>query len=159
MAAPSYTPMQMPDGIFLCDGYQTMITFEADPDVSFWEITVQPPGIDGGEPVDSTNMYNQTWRTMCMRTLKTLTQCSGTAAYDPKVLPQLTALINVVNSITVHMPDGSKWLFWGALTSFEIEPHTEGEMPLVNWTITPTNQDPNTGTEEGPVYVPPTGTA
>lgn len=155
MAAPTETARQEPVGVHLCDGYRTQIAFAADPDVSFWEITVTPPGVDGGEPIDATTMLNNVWRTMCVRQLKSATSMTGTAAYDPQVLPQLVALVNVVTSITIHMPDGSKWLIWGALTNFEIQEHAEGTLPIANWTITPTNQDPSDGTEEGPVYVPP----
>lgn len=155
MAAPTFTERQEPQGVYLCDGYQTLIAFGADPDVSFWEISVTPPGADGGEPVDSTTMHNTTWRTMCVRHLKTLTPASGTAAYDPQVLTQLVNLINVVNAVTIHNPDGSAWVFWGALTGFELQERTEGGLPIANFTITPTNQDPSTGDEEGPVYVPP----
>lgn len=155
MAAPTPTDRQDPVGVYLCDGYQTLITFAADPDASFWEISVTPPGADGGEPVDGTTMHNETWRTMCVRHLKTLTPASGTAAYDPQVLPQLVNLINVVTSVTVHQPDGSSWTFWGALTQFTIQEHSEGSLPIANFTVTPTNMDPSDGSEAGPVYTPP----
>jgi hypothetical protein len=155
VSAPTFTERQEPVGVYLCDGHRTLISFAADPDVSFWEITVKPPGADGGEPIDSTTMHNNTWRTVCLRQLKTLTAATGTAAYDPQVLTQLVDLINNATSITVHNPDGSAWVFWGALTQFDVQDRAEGTLPIANFTVTPTNQDPTTGDEEGPVYVPP----
>ena len=154
MAAPSFTARVEPVGQYLTDGYQSLFTFAADPDVSFWEVTVKPPGAEGGDPIDTTTMHNSVWRTMALRQLKSLTEGSGTAAYDPQVLPQLTALINVLTSCTVHNPDGSAWVFWGGLTQFDVDERSEGGFPLANYTVTPTNMDP-LGNEEGPIYVPP----
>ena len=80
MAAPAITARTTPAGIMLKDGYSTKIAFAADPDVSFWEKTVKPPGIDGGDGIEQTTMHNSAYRTMRSRSLKTLTEASGKAA-------------------------------------------------------------------------------
>lgn len=155
---PTTTARQTPAGIILDDGFSTKIAFEADPDVSLWERTVTPPGVDGGDAIDITTMHNETWRTMSTRSLKTLTDSSFTALYDPAVYEQVIALINVETSVTLHFPDGSTYSFFGALRTFEPDEITEGEPPSATCTITPTNRDPATGAEAAPVLVSVAGT-
>lgn len=148
------TARATPVGTALDDGYQTLIAFAADPDVSFWEKTVTPPGIDGGDKIDTTTMHNTTWRTGAARALKTLTSSSITATYDPKVYDQIVALVNVETQITVHFPDGSTLDFYGYLKSFTPSEHSEGEQPECEIEIEPTNVNPSTGSEAGPTFTP-----
>lgn len=159
MAAPTSTARQTPVGIILGDGFSTKIAFARDPDVSFWEKTVGPPGIDGGEAIDQTTMHNVAWRTKSARTLKTLTDSSLTVAYDPNVYNNIIDnLINMAGSITVHFPDGSKLDFYGYLQSFEPDDLTEGEQPTATITIVVTNFDPVNRVEAGPVLTSVSGT-
>lgn len=158
MAAPSPTTRATPSGRKLDDGYQALITFAADTDVSFWEKTVQPPGIDGGDAIETTTMHNSTYRTMAARALKTLTQSALTVAYDPKVYPQIVALCNVETTITVKFSDGSTLAFYGYLRTFEPDSMEEGSQPEATINISPTNVDPSSGAEAGPVYTAGTGT-
>ena len=158
MAAPSVTARSAPVGIKLDDGYSTKIAFAADPDVSFWEKTVKPPGIDGGDAIDQTTMHNTAYRTSAARALKTLTDSSSTVAYDPAVYTQILALINVEGSITIHFPDGSTLAFYGFLKSFEVNDHTEGEQPEATISIVPTNFDPTNKVEAAPVLTSVAGT-
>lgn len=158
MSAPSTTARQTPTGLRLTDGFPTKIAFAADPDVSFWEMTVKPPGLDGGDAVNTTTMHNVTWRTMAPRQLVTLTDSSTTVAYDPDLYNQILALLNVVTSITVHFPDGSTLDFFGFLRKFEAQELKEGEMPQATVDIVPTNYDPVAGTEQAPVLTSAAGT-
>lgn len=158
MSAPATTTRQTPAGLRLTDGFPTKIAFAADPDVSFWEMTVKPPGIDGGDAVNTTTMHNTDWRTMAPRQLKTLTDSSTTVAYDPNIYNNILALINVVTSVTVHFPDGSTLDFWGYLRKFEPQELKEGEMPQASVDIVPTNYDPSAGTEQAPVLTSVPGT-
>jgi hypothetical protein len=158
MADPATTPRSDPVGIALKDGYQTLIAFAADPDVSFWEITVQPPGIEGGDPIDQTTMHNIDYRTMCPASLKTLTPVNVTASYDPDVLNQIESLINLNGSITIHFPDGSTTDFFGFLQTFEPGDNTENERPEATLTIVPSNWDPVNNVEAGPVTTSVPGT-
>lgn len=150
------TARTTPVGTKLNDGFSTQIAFAADPDVGFWERTVKPPGLDGGEPIDITTMFNTTYRTFAPRQLKTLTPITCTVAYDPAVFDQILALINVNGWITVHFPDTSTLDFVGFLKSFEPAENAEGNFPLATITIIPTNC--LAGTETAPDFSD-TGTA
>jgi hypothetical protein len=158
MGAPTVTARVDPPGIKLDDGHSTTFAFSADANVNLWEKTVTPPGIDGGDEIDTTTMHNNTWRTRAPRQLKTLTEMSCTCAYDPVVYTELLALINVRQSITVHMPDGSTVAFFGFLKNFEPGENSEGEQPTADVTIVPTNVDPDDGTEAAPVVASVAGT-
>jgi hypothetical protein len=104
-------------------------------------------------------MWNTTWRTRYARHLKTLTDCTGEAAYDPDCIPDLQTIINNVGGVTVHFADGSTLDFWGFLQKVDFSEHKEGEMPTLNYTIVPTNQDLATlGSTQGPVFTPAAGT-
>ncbi len=146
------TARQTPAGTALDDGFSTKIAFAADPDVSFWEKTVTPPGVEGGDAIEQTTMFNTAWRTFAARALKTLTDSSVTAAYDPKVYDQIIALINVEGLITVHFPDASTIDFYGFLKDFTPGENSEGEQPEADITIIATNINPSTGAEAAPVY-------
>ena len=148
MTAPVASVRVNPQGIKLDDGFPTFIVFAADPDVSLWEKTVKPPGLDGGDPIDTTTMLNDNLRTFASRSLKTMTPMTTTMAYDPKVFSQLLTLINVETTITVRFPNGDTLAFYGYLRSFEPNEISEGEQPTASVTIQPTNQDPTTGNEE-----------
>jgi hypothetical protein len=152
------TPRVTPGGIKLDDGYSTKITFAADTDVSLWEKTVKPPGIDGGDAIDTTTMHNTTYRTMASRALKTLTESSVKCAYDPDLYNQILALVNNETAITVTFPDGSTLAFWGYLRTFEPDDLTEGSQPEATVNISPTNVNPTTRAEEGPVLTSVAGT-
>ncbi len=158
MTAPSTTARGTPAGIKLDDGFSTKITFNRNPTVSFWEKTVKPPGLDGGDPVETTTMHNLVYRTKSPRSLKTMTESTTMVAYDPNVYPQIVELINKEGSITVRFPDGSTLDFYGYLQKFEPSDLKEGEQPEATVTIQTTNQDPITGVETPPVLTSVAGT-
>jgi hypothetical protein len=130
-----------PVGIHMDDGFSTKIAFSADANVSFWEKTVTPPGIDGGDAIDTTTMHNVTWRTMAARKLRTLTDSSITVMYDPWVFDQIVALVNIEQEVTVHFPNGDTLDFWGYLKSFTPGELVEGSPPEAEITIVCTNQN------------------
>lgn len=158
MAAPATTARSAPVGRYLQDGHSTKIAFAADPDISLWEITVKPPGIDSGDAIDITTMHNTTWRTMASRALKTLTESTLTFAIDPDVYNQANAIIGVEGAMTAHYPDGSTLDFYGFLKNIDPAEHKEGEMPVYSGTITPTNYDPVNRVEAAPVLTSVAGT-
>lgn len=158
MAAPSTTTRVAPNGVKLDDGFSTTIAFALDPDIAFFEKSVQPPGIDGGDAIETTTMHNTAWRTMSSRQLKTLTEISTTVAYDPAVYTQILSLINQEGSITIEFPDGSTLDFYGYLKSFEPSELQEGEQPEASISIVPTNWDPVNCVEAAPVLTSATGT-
>lgn len=157
MAAPSPTARTTPDGDMLRNGYQTLITFEAVADVDLWERTVTPPGFEGGDPIDTTTMFNAKYKTKAMQALIEMLQGGITCGYDPAALSatQIEALINVETTITVHFPDGSSWAFYGALRSATPNANANGTLPEMTVVFEVTNTDPSTGAEEDPVYTAP----
>jgi len=158
MAAPTLTARSTPLGIALADGYSTKIAFAADVDISFWEKSVSPPSLDGGDAIETSTMHNSTYRTFLARSLITLGETSITVAYDPDVYDEIIGIINVNTSISVHFPDGSTLTFYGYLRTFEPGDNTEGEQPEATITVQPTNYDPANNLEAGPVMVEATGT-
>tara|TARA_R110002020_G_scaffold376130_3_gene587309 strand:+ start:28544 stop:29023 length:480 start_codon:yes stop_codon:yes gene_type:complete len=159
MAAPTATPRVAPVGVNLGDGYQSKLTPAADTDVSFWEKSVTPFGMDGGEAVDTTTMHNTTYRTMAPRGLITSTALEMTAAYDPRVLDQIVALINVETTYSIEFPDGSDWAMFGFLRSFTPGALVEGTQPEATIVIEPTNWDSSNSVEAGPNWESSTGSA
>lgn len=145
---------QAPGGTRMDDGFSTLIALTGDPDISFWEKTVKPPGIDGGDAIETTTMHNVDWRSMAPRALKTLTDSDLTVAYDPAVYDQIVLQINVNQLITVHFPDGSELDFWGFLRVFEPQDNEEGSQPEATINLTPTNIDA-AGDEIAPNYKGP----
>ena len=157
MAAPTPTARSTPGGLKLKDGFSSMLTFAADSDIMLFEKSVQPPSLDGGEPVDTTTMHNTLYRTVAPRKLITLGSHTIKCAYDPKVYDQIIDIINDETTITVEFSDGSTLAYYGYLQKFEPEAMEEGTMPMANVTIVPTNIDAS-DVEAGPVMNEVSGT-
>lgn len=133
------------------DGFPTTIAFEEAPAVEFYEKEVSPPGMEGGGANDITTMQNTAWRTRSPKQLKTLSECTLVAAYDPVVYNDIVAMMNVNQEITITFPDDSILVFWGWLDVFKPNRLVEGEQPTAEVTIIPSNLDAG-GSEIAPVY-------
>lgn len=151
MAAPTVTARVIPAGGPLPDGYQSFLTFSMDPNIEVWEKTVQPLGQEGGDPIDTTTMHNNTFVTKRPQLLMENTDAVVVAGYRPIAFRALQNIINAEQSITIHFPDTSTIAFWGYLKTTEFAPLTRGEQPEVTLTIVCTNWDPNNCVEAGPV--------
>jgi hypothetical protein len=136
----------------LDDGFKTLVTFANFPSVKFWTKTVKPPGMSGGGANETTTMHNTTWRTNAPKKLKTMTDSTQTAAYDPQVYQDIPSMINTNQLITITFSDGSQVKFWGWLDEFEPNEIKEGEQPTADVKIIPSNQN-SSGVETAPVYV------
>lgn len=158
MAAPTTTTRQTPTGYKMPDGYQALITFARKPAIKFWERQVKPPGIDGGEPIQTTTMHNIKWRTMDTKHLMTLTEAQSVVAYDPEMYSDILTLINGPDSVTVKFSDNSKLAFYGYLSKIDFGELREGEMPEATITIVPTNWDYVNKVEADPVFTGSSGT-
>ena len=148
----------VPAGLLLRDGFSSVVGFEANLTIKFWEKTVTPPGLDGGDAVELTTMHNSVWRGFGPRNLITLTEMSLVAAYDPDLYDEIVEIINVATTVTVKFADTSTLAFFGFLQKFEPSDLTEGEQPECTITIMPTNLDPSDFSEQGPVLTDVTGT-
>lgn len=158
MAAPTPSDRTTPTGTFLENGYQSLITFEADDDIDLWEMAVTGVGLDGGEKIDQTTMHTQTYRRYAPRALMEVTDGQMTVAYDPAVLVQLEALINVKTVITEHQPDGSSICYWGHMQSFVRNANEEGTKPTATVVFVFDGID-DSGDEQDIVFTTPAGTA
>jgi hypothetical protein len=139
----------MPTGRRLDDGHSTTISFPYDPTIGLWEKEVQPPGVDGGDPVDTTTMRNVLYRTMNPRKLKTLTAATFKVAYDETHTLRIHAMTNINQLLVATFPTGAPFSFWGYLRSFIPDALVEGQQPTATVTIQPTNQN-NSGAEVSP---------
>lgn len=147
------TPRTTPTGPYLEDGYQVLIAPAANPAIQFWEKTVTPPGIVGGDIIDITTQHNADWRTGAPRSLRTLSPITLSVSYNPAVYDNILDILNSNGWWTITFPDGSTLDFVGALTQFTPGALAEGSPPEATITISPTNQI--NGSEEAPVYTEP----
>jgi len=140
-------------------GFPTTITLSAGtgPAVTFEEITVQPPGLDGGEPIDTTTMRNTAYRTKAPRALIEGTNGDMTVAYKLTAYDSIKAQIKLNQLIVITFPDTGTLTFWGYLKTFTPDGLEQGKRPTAKITIVPTFTD-NSGAEVAPVVVAGVGT-
>lgn len=161
MAAPTAVVRVNPSDsgeIPLYDGHGTLVTINGDPNIAFWEKEVQPPGIEAGDEIDTTTMFNTLWRTFIPGSLISMTEITFSAAYDPVLYTQILDQIKVNQGITITFPDGSTVAIWGFLKSFTPQTTSEGEQPVADLTVVATNWDPDNAVEAGPTVVEVAGT-
>jgi len=147
-----------PAGIKLTQGYQALLTITDYLTLEYFEIEITPPGLDGGEPIDTTTMHNTTYRTFTPRSLKTLRPFPVRGAYDPLMFSRALALINIETTFTITWSDGSTLAFYAYLQKAEYGPLGEGTMPEMTLTVVPTNQDPTDKSEQAAAYADVAGT-
>ena len=140
----------------LRDGFPTIINLTGA-GVTFWEKSVQPPGIDGGEPIETTTMRNTIVRTRGPRHLYDVTPVEISAAYDPTVYTTIIANINENQEMVTTFPDGGTITWWGYLQRFVPESNEEGKQPVARITLVPTNRN-SSGIETAPVIAAGSGT-
>lgn len=159
MAAPTATARETPVGIPLRRGFSTKITLAIDPDISFWEKKIKPPGFDNGDKINTTTMFNDTYRSFASRGLIEMTDVTGVAAYDPVLLSQINAVCGVETTITITFPDGTTWYFYGYLKNFDPQELSEDpNQPEAQLTFVITNWDPTNKVEAGPGITNVSGT-
>lgn len=137
-------------GDYFDDGFSTILTFSLNPSLKFKEIEVTPPGIEGGM-IETSSMRNTAWHTLSPKTLKRLTPVSSTGAYQSASASEFEAMVNQNQEITVTLPDGESWSFWGAVTKAEPGANVEGERPTLDLEIVPSLTD-NDGNETAPTF-------
>lgn len=165
MAAPTPgTRPTSPSGYKMPDGFSSVIGFKNRPGISLWIQTVKFAGIDGGEKINTTTMFNVAVRTFAARQLKTLDDVTFKAAFDPDILVtsgpnSIWAAINDDSeTITEFWPEGSTRAYYAYLQKMAAPEMKEGEFPTADFTITVTNWDKANQTEAIPVFTPAGGT-
>lgn len=149
---------QTPDGTKLKTGFATKIAMENVPDIALWEKGTTPIGAEGGEPIDQTTFWNTDVFTKSPRELIDFTPAQVRVAYDPAVLDDILAQINVAQTITLIFNSGQTWSFFGYLKSFTPAENQMGVQPEAVAVFVPTNADPSTAAETVPNYNVGTGT-
>ncbi|HQD86979.1 MAG TPA: hypothetical protein PK822_08755 [Bacillota bacterium] len=114
--------------------------------------SVTPPGLEGGDAIDTTTHSNTAYRTKHKRSLKEITDASMTVVYDPGAWTSIVAAINDNTLITFTFPDASSLAVYGYLKSFIPNEYVEGEQATAECVIVVTNWNHNTGAEAGPIY-------
>jgi hypothetical protein len=133
------------------DGFSTTILFTAAPTaLLIFEKTITPPGFENGGAIDTTTMLNTAYRTMAPKKLKTLTEMSFTAAYEPGAYTELLGILGVNDSIVITFPDSSTLTFYGWIDAVAPNELVEGEQGTLDITVIPSNVD-TSGAETAPV--------
>jgi hypothetical protein len=154
--APTPSSRTIPTGYKMPEGFKALIVFSFNPAVNIWEIDVKPPGVESGEPINTTTQLNLVWRTMSAPQLKTFgPTLTVKFAYDPGVMASdLQAQVgNNYNTCTVIFPTNEKVAFYAVITKIEFDPLKEKEFPTGTMTIVPTMWDASHQVEQGPVWV------
>lgn len=143
----------------LRDGFKTTITFSGNGNlfgVKLFEKKVTPPGIKGGGEVSTTGMRNTAWRTKDPKKLADLSELSLSCAYDPYAYQSIITYMTSGEkncTITVTFPDNHTLTFWGFIDEFTPQELSEGEEPLADVKIIPTNHNnADPWAEIAPVY-------
>lgn len=158
MAAPSATARQSPGGIMLRDGYQSLITFSLDPDISLSEKTTTPPELDGGEPIPQSTMHNVDWHTFYPRQLVKLGDSSYKCAYDPYAYGQIFAILNIPQTITHKWGDGTTIAYFGWVGKATPAEQQEGVQPEMTVMIHASMYDKTNDVEAGYTLADGSGT-
>ncbi len=160
MPAPAPSTRATPVGTKPKNGFSSTISF-ATPygDLEMWEKAVTPGGYDNGEPIDTSTMHNSSKRTKAPRALTEITNIMGRVAYDPQVITRINTICGLETTVTVHNFDGSTYAYFGYLKSWKPSASEEGKQPEADIEIVVTNVDPSSGSEFGPVYTKPSGSA
>jgi hypothetical protein len=136
----------------LTDGFKTLLFFDGDNFVFEKEVT--PPGWDGGGPNDITVMENTALRTFYPKKLITLTEAGIVCQYFSETLTELAAVMNVNQDVECLYSDGGSVVFWGWVDKWIPHPIKEGEPPLADLKIHPSNVNASL-VETLPVYTAP----
>lgn len=158
MAAPTLVTRTTPTGYKMPEGFRATIAFANAPGLNFWEKTVKPGGMDGGDPIDTTTQHNSRVMTQEPPTLIKHDTITSSGAFDPDSYSTVRGLINVNQSITVKWPTGATLTFYGWLRKVEWGDLKHKEQPEQTITVEVSNWDPVNRVEVEPVFVPAAGT-
>jgi hypothetical protein len=123
----------MPRG--LPDGYRTLVTFADFPSIQLFAKKVTPPGIEGGDGIDTTTMLNDRWKTKYPQSLIEATPLNFTAAYKPEIYVQAVIAVNLPQYITVTFPNGDSVGDYGWLRSIKPNSHEIGAQPTAECVV------------------------
>jgi hypothetical protein len=135
----------------LRDGIQTLVFMSGLPRDLYGEIEVTPPGVTGRGPIDMVGLRQVEWATQAPKSIKNLTPVNAKAMYDPAIIPSVWNLLQINQQIQIQFPNGARLVFWGWLEEMNLDPHSEGNRPTLNWVIQPSNLNTQC-VETGPTW-------
>lgn len=158
MAAPVVTARVLPTGYKLPEGFKAAVAYSLRPGINIWETEVGPAGL-GVPEIDTSTQLSTTWRTKWISALKESKPVAGTAGYDPDAMDDLVFLCGAQSgSFTVHAPQNTKYIYWGAMNDITFQTWKAGQFPLLSYSNVVTNWDPVNRVEAGPVTTQAAGT-
>jgi hypothetical protein len=158
MAAPTVTARVVPTGYKLPEGFKIAIAFSLRPGINIWEVEGGPVGMTAAK-IDTTTQLNTKWKTFWISALVEPGEVSGTAGYDPDAMDDLIFLCGAqAGSFTVHMPQNTKYAYWGGVSKFDFPSLRAGQFPMLNYTLVHTAWDPVNRVEAGPAVTQAVGT-
>ena len=131
------------------DGVGTTITWTTNSTFVLLKISITPPELDGGGPIDLTGLDNTAWRTSAPKTLKDVNQIKFEGRMDSSLYTQ--APINSNDLITITYPDTSSNAFWGWLDKLTPGDSVEGDKMMVTGIIEVSNLN-GSAVETAPAY-------
>ena len=152
MANPTHVVRGTPTGAMIPEGFVSKIAINGATSIGFFEISVQPFRIDGGEGIKTTTQFNVRYHTKRPQTLVEIGDINIKAGYAAKEIDAIMALINVEKSITQTWPDGQYCDFYGWLRSFAPDGLESGGLPTASIVICVSNWDATNKVEVGPVW-------
>lgn len=148
MAAPTpaATNLRVPSGAPLTIGKTILVTIKGDGTsyntIGFWEVSVTPPAMSGGDKVGIGNQYNTKYETFVPQKLITVGDMQLTVQYDPNAYDDISQAINDNTTITVHFPNGDRLAFYGYLREFTPGEASRTTNPTATIVISATMFDP-----------------
>lgn len=132
-----------PASFFLKNGFRSLISLDANPAIKLWEKSLVPPGIDGGPLVPLGDMWNKKFRSFAPGDLATVTEARAVVAYDPAVVDEIQAVVNVESVVTIQFPNGKYWAAEGVLQKFTPGDMVDGIQPTALVVFAFLMQDPD----------------
>ncbi len=123
MAAPTPASMRaIPTAWKIDQGFKIITMFSCKPAVNFWEISVAPLSIDGGEEINTSTQYNTDGNhTGRPRALKKWKGGKSKVQIAAGTVDEVKDMVNVECTVTQFYPDGSTYCFHGYLKSIEVK--------------------------------------
>jgi len=90
---------------------------------------ITPPGVEGGDPINTTTTDNTSFESQAPRTLKMKTAINAEVTYDKNDKDAWEAAVDQSDDVLVHYPDDSSDLDAGWLGSFLANQTTFNEQP------------------------------
>lgn len=104
-------------------------------------ITITPPAVNGGDPIDTVTLGNTAWKTKIPQTLKDCDAMQFTAEMEhgANFMTGAMAVLNKVETITITVSGGVSWTFKGFLRSINPDEFQVGERATCSGEVVVTN--------------------